>query len=239
MDADMPLPAIALLVLAAVAFFAVRRNARGANMLVLVAVAGALVFFGLSLFGRKEDRSSSRLASDEAAAGAVLARIFSSDVKDGSVLVLRNPSNEKLRNEMSAHRYAGFSGGAGAVRLVQAGPNLASFTSNDPAFTQFGSETLADDIARWLADHKEVRTVVSLLGTMPRLPSDRTAYGFIDLRDTGWPAEIKNGRVKAAVMYRLQPLPPDTKPEANNGLPPKFILVTKDNLDEAVKALSF
>ncbi len=60
-------------------------------------------------------------------------------------------------------------------------------------------------------------------------------YAFFAGRDDSWADGIKNGQIKAAILYRRPPIPADLKPAANDGLPPKYKLVTPANLDEALK----
>ena len=103
----------------------------------------------------------------------------------------------------------------------------------------FSDETIDTDVRQWFASHPDVKVLVSLCSTLCAIPPGVTYYGFVDARDGGWAEAVKAGRIKAAIMYRIRALPDETAPETNNGLPPKFILVTKDTLDEAVKAQAF
>lgn len=233
---------IVLILIAAAALFLARRGVRGANVAVILCVAGAC---GLAIFNfaRKEEGSyASSFISDEQAAGNELARLLLADVKEGQVLLLRNPPLAGASREVSALRCEGVARACekSGVQLIQAGPRFPGDAGGQADFIYMSEGSLREEVHMWATKNKEVRAVVSLLPVWPQVAFNGPVFAFMDAsRDTSCLNDIRSGRVRAGIFYRMRPLPPETKPEANNGLPPKFILVTKENLDEAVKEFSF
>lgn len=235
---------IILLLACAAALVAARRNVPGAKAVVVVCAIGASVLSARNLWSGGKQSSRNDLVGEEQAAGKVLASLLLAEVNQGTVLILRNPPMEGASREISAARCEGFLAACkeSPLRLVQAGPRRSGSIDATPDFVFFSEAALQQEANAWLAAHKDVRAVVSLLPVWPNLNPGAPVYAFLDVsRDASWVNGIKNGRIKAAIIYRLRPSAPDANPEAasGNGLPAKFILVTKDNVDAAVKELSF
>jgi hypothetical protein len=232
---------LSLILLLAViaAIIAARRGVAGAQGIIVVAVLASVVVLAANLISRTGNPPEKRMFTEEETSGQVLGGLVSTDVAAGPILVLRHPPLARFKQEITASRFAGFSSAIKGKPLqsVIAGPNHGNFGSDDPSMQLFSQDGLDTELQAWLATHGEIKTVVSLLSTIPPLPADRIAYGFVDARDPGWPEGVRSGRIKAVIMYRPRPLPPDTKPEANHGLPPKYNLVTAANLDEALREL--
>lgn len=180
---------------------------------------------------------------EERAAANVLGQYLAREIHAGFVLVLRDPPIAKSGvAELSNVRFAGLLEACkgSPIELNQAGPASAETTVDGEAFTGFSGAAFEDELRQWFGKQREVKAVVSLLPLAPQFrPPNVPFYAFFAGRDTSWADGIRSGRIKAAIVYRRPPLPSDLRPEANHGLPAKFILVTKDNVDAAVKELSF
>lgn len=233
---------IVLILIAVVALYLARRGVRGAKVAVVLCVVGACALSIFNFVRKEEGAYANSFVSDEQAAGYEIARLLLGDVKDGQVLLLRNPPLPGATREVSALRCEGVLRACekSGVQLVQAGPRFSGDAGGPEDFIYMSEGSLREEVHKWATKNKEVRAVVSLLPVWPQIAFNGPVFAFMDAsRDTACFNDIRNGRVRAGIFYRMRPLPPETKPEANNGLPPKFILVTKENLDEAVKEFSF
>ncbi len=223
------------------AFLAVRKNVPGSSKLLIGATGCGLVVFAITVWLRIAHSPERLSLNDEEAAGLALGRIIAREVPAGIVLVLRLPTIPGKRDEITGLRCQGLLKALRAtpLQVIQAGPNFNIPGSGDDGFVFMDKDQINRDAAEWCAKHPEVKAVASLLPTAPEFSASQipSLYGFYAGRETPWVEEIKRGQTKAALLYRPRSLPPETNLESNDGLPPKFILVSTANLNQTVKAL--
>ena len=230
-----PLLLLFLVVLIA-AWVGVKKNFAGARVMLAIAAVGGLAVFAANAWKLASNTPEKRRISDQEAAGRALAELVARDIPQGTVLVLRTPPCAKFKYEITLPRFDGLQTAfkKTALQIVQAGPRVGQELCDDPAITVLPEDQFEPELAKWLNQHSEIKAVVSLLPVVPRLPGEKVPplYGFFGGRGIPWADDIRSGALKAVLIPRNR-TPPQVAEK--DGLPPRFMLVTKDNLDEALK----
>lgn len=227
---------ILLVLLLAGGIYASRAEMKSARVLLVLASLAAVAVVVTAYLRSPARLEALALADDESAAGAVLGRLVAKEAAGGTVLVLRHPPLKLFRHDITAARFEGLQRGLkeAGVRVIQGGPNRENMGSDDPSVILFASETLGQQVRAWCATNREVKLVVSLLATTPDLRGKDmpSVYGFVDVRDVGWTEAVRDGSMKAAILYRVGPAAAGSTTGAE-GLPAKFVLATAQNFEAA------
>jgi hypothetical protein len=223
-----------LLLIAAIA--GVKKNISGARAVLALAIAAGFAIFAINTWNYFAHPAGKYRFTDQGAAGRAIAAVVVRDIPQGGVLVIRLPPSTKFKQEISASRFEGLKAAFKdtPLQIIQAGPLIASMGCDDPSCISFPSEQFETEIVKWLGQHPEIKAIVSLLPIEPQLRGGNLPplYGFSGGHAMPWADEIRSGRAKAMIVQRRGALPVD---DANGELPPKYMLVTAANLDEALK----
>lgn len=235
----MPLLTLFLVVVIA-AFIGMKKGIAGARVLLVIAAVGGIAAFAIHVWKGSLETPAQRRVTDQEAAGRVLAELVAREIPAGTVLVLRTPPSEKFKFEITLARFDGLQKALKKtpLQMIQVGPQVAQERCDDPAVTVLPEARFEPELVKWLGQHREIKAIISLLPVVPQLVGDKIPplYGFFGGRGIPWVGAVRSGALKAVIISRKH-APPQIAEK--NGLPPRFMLVTKDNLDAALKDQQF
>lgn len=230
------LPIVSLVALAA-AVVAHRRRLPGARILLAGAIIMGLCSVGYRIATRRTLSPVQQALQDEEAAGRALAAHAAGQVAPGVVLVLRLPPLARVKNEITAVRFAGVQAALKdkPFQVIEAGPNWANLGTDDPDFALLAEDRFDEELRALLARHPDVKAIVSLLAVTPPLGGGvPPLYCFFAGREPTWINDLRRDRTRAVMLYRDK-IAPDGAPSPS-GVPGRFLLVTASNLNDVVAA---